>query len=65
MFTIKPKQEPTRIVRRALAPLIFLAAIGTSSVADEGMWQPHQLPDLGDQLRQLGLAINPENLSHH
>ena len=63
MFTIKPKQEPTRIVRRALAPLIFLAAIGTSSVADEGMWQPHQLPDLGDQLRQLGLAINPENLS--
>ena len=63
MFTMKPKQEPTRIVRRALAPLIFLAAIGTSSVADEGMWQPHQLPDLGDQLRQLGLEINPENLS--
>ena len=63
MFTIKPKQEPTRIVRRALAPLIFLAAIGTSSVADEGMWQPHQLPDLSDQLRQLGLEINPENLS--
>ena len=63
LFSMKSKQEPARIVRRALAPLIVLAAIGTSSVADEGMWQPHQLPDLSDQLRQLGLEINPENLS--
>lgn len=63
LFSMKSKQEPAQIVRRALAPLIVLAAIGTSSVADEGMWQPHQLPDLSDQLRQLGLEINPENLS--
>jgi hypothetical protein len=63
LFSMKSKQEPDQIVRRALAPLIVLAAIGTSSVADEGMWQPHQLPDLSDQLRQLGLEINPENLS--
>ena len=63
LFSMKSKQEPAQIVRRALAPLIVLAAIGTSSFADEGMWQPHQLPDLSDQLRQLGLEINPENLS--
>jgi len=63
LFSMTPKQEPRRIIRRALAPLLVLAAIGTSSVADEGMWQPHQLPDLSDQLRQLGLEINPKNLS--
>ena len=63
LFTLKPKKKPTRIVRRVLAPLLVLTALGTSAVADEGMWQPHQLPDLSDQLRQLGLEINPENLS--
>jgi hypothetical protein len=63
LFTMKSELEPARIVRRALVPLLVLAAIGTSSVADEGMWQPHQLPDLSGQLRQLGLEINPENLS--
>lgn len=63
MFSMKTKQEPARFVRRALTPLLLLAAIGTSSLADEGMWQPHQLPDLSDQLRQLGLEINPESLS--
>ena len=63
LFTMKPKQKPTRSVRRVLAPLLVLAVVGTSAVADEGMWQPHQLPDLSNQLRQLGLEINPENLS--
>ena len=63
LFTMKPKQEPTRFVRRVLAPLLILTAVSISSVADEGMWQPHQLPDLSDQLRRLGLEINPENLS--
>ncbi len=63
LFTMKPKQEPTRFVRRILAPLLILTAVSISSIADEGMWQPHQLPDLSDQLRRLGLEINPENLS--
>ena len=63
LFTMKPKQEPTRFVRRVLAPLLILTAVSISSIADEGMWQPHQLPDLSDQLRRLGLEINPENLS--
>lgn len=40
-------------------PLLFL----TSSLADEGMWQPHQLPALNDRLMELGLEIDPENLS--
>jgi len=63
MFTMKTKQEPARFARRILTPLLLLATIGTNSVADEGMWQPHQLPDLSDQLIQLGLEIDPKNLS--
>ncbi|MBL4582599.1 MAG: S46 family peptidase [Gammaproteobacteria bacterium] len=60
---MKTKQEPARFARRILTPLLLLATIGTNSVADEGMWQPHQLPDLSDQLIQLGLEIDPKNLS--
>lgn len=45
----------------------FLLALSvmliTNSIADEGMWQPHQLPALNDRLMELGLEINPENLS--
>ncbi len=44
--------------------LFFLLLISTtSSLADEGMWQPHQLPALSSRLEQLGLEIDPENLS--
>ena len=46
---------------RRLLSLITLLAV--SANADEGMWQPHQLPDLGARLQQLGLEIDPENLS--
>lgn len=60
---MKRTLESTGIFRRTLAPLLLIAAISTSSIADEGMWQPHQLPALSDQLLQLGLEINPENLS--
>lgn len=44
--------------------LLLCAALAmTLVVADEGMWQPHQLPELSDKLRQLGLEIDPRNLS--
>ena len=43
--------------------LFFLALVlATSSLADEGMWQPHQLPALSSRLELLGLEIDPENL---
>ena len=43
--------------------LFFLVLVlATSSLADEGMWQPHQLPALSSRLEQLGLEIDPENL---
>lgn len=44
--------------------LMFTAVLLSSfSAADEGMWQPHQLPALQPQLRQLGLELDPQALS--
>lgn len=44
--------------------LVFLLSfICAGSIADEGMWQPHQLADLSGRLEQLGLAIDPQDLS--
>ncbi len=63
MFSSKYRLQTTRPSRQI--PILFsiLVLLATNSVADEGMWQPHQLPDLSDKLRQLGLEIDPENLS--
>jgi hypothetical protein len=44
--------------------ITLAAAFGlTAAVADEGMWQPHQLPDIAKQLKQAGLKLDPENLT--
>lgn len=42
---------------------LLTTALAVAVNADEGMWQPHQLPDLSDRLEQLGLEIDPKNLS--
>lgn len=39
------------------------ALLAVSASADEGMWQPHQLPDLEQVLQQKGLQINPKSIS--
>ena len=36
--------------------------IATPSVADEGMWQPHQLPEHKSRLKELGLELDPQKL---
>lgn len=63
MKSLKPLGQPSRIIRHILTTLLLPFAIGGSAIANEGMWQPHQLPDLSEQLRQLGLEIDPESLS--
>lgn len=35
----------------------------SNSYADEGMWQPKQLPTMKKELRKMGLKINPKKLS--
>jgi hypothetical protein len=43
---------------------VFLGCFFVTLVsADEGMWQPAQLPDIADQLRQAGLESDPEYLA--
>ncbi len=43
--------------------ILLTALLVTAATADEGMWQPHQLPDLSDRLQQLGLEIDAQNLT--
>ncbi|WP_257326580.1 S46 family peptidase [Pseudoalteromonas rhizosphaerae] len=48
-----------------LKPLIASLAIAVSGTtfADEGMWQPHQLPDLESILKAKGLEIDAKSIS--
>jgi hypothetical protein len=48
-------------MRKTLASLLLL--FSSSGFAVEGMWQPHQLPELGEQLKELGLKIDPDKLA--
>lgn len=42
---------------------LAVAAITVGANADEGMWQPHQLPSLESTLKQKGLEIDPASIS--
>lgn len=46
-----------------LALSVFCVLSAVPSHADEGMWQPAQLPDLEVQLKARGLDLEPEDLS--
>ena len=48
-----------------LKPLIALCALAFTgtSFADEGMWQPHQLPELESVLKAKGLEIDAKSIS--
>jgi len=46
-----------------LAPILVTLTAGTVTLADEGMWPPSQLPELRDELKSLGLRIDPARLS--
>lgn len=63
MQSTKLQDQSNRILKRVLTAIILPFALAGTAGANEGMWQPHQLPDLSEQLRQLGLEIDPENLS--
>lgn len=42
---------------------ICLALASTATIADEGMWQPHQLPNIATKLVDAGLKLNPNSLT--
>lgn len=43
-------------------PVILLGAAAAAS-ADEGQWQPHQLPQLKSELKRIGITMPPEKLA--
>jgi hypothetical protein len=47
---------------KKISALVF-ALFTTAANADEGMWQPHQLPDIAKQLTQAGLKLDPKSLT--
>jgi hypothetical protein len=39
--------------------LTFAVLLPVAAVADDGMWMPQQVPALGDELKKLGLQMDP------
>ncbi|NVJ60011.1 MAG: S46 family peptidase [Gammaproteobacteria bacterium] len=42
---------------------LTLACMTSGLLADEGMWQPHQLPTIEKQLKKAGLKLDPSDLT--
>jgi Peptidase S46 len=41
----------------------LLAGVSMHALANEGMWQPHQLPSIASELTKAGLDLNPKSLT--
>ncbi|MDG1734083.1 MAG: S46 family peptidase [Thalassotalea sp.] len=41
-----------------------VAAFHITAIADEGMWQPHQLPSISEELTAAGLELDPASLTN-
>jgi hypothetical protein len=54
--------KTTSLLFAALAS-VGLSSIATSVKADEGMWQPHQLPSISKELKAAGLELDPKDLT--
>ncbi len=48
---------------KKFASLCFALA-STATLADEGMWQPHQLPSIANKLVEAGLKLDPNSLTN-
>jgi hypothetical protein len=48
-------------MKKWLLTVAIAASFGV--MADEGMWQPHQLPAMADELKEKGLEISAESIS--
>ncbi len=49
---------------RTLSAALAVALLSTAASADEGMWQPKQMPELATQLKARGLKMDPAGLSN-
>lgn len=48
---------------QSLLAALLAASLSCPAMADEGMWQPAQLPEISTQLRDRGLQMAPEDLA--
>ena len=48
---------------KQLLMLPVIALSSTAALADEGMWQPNQLPTIAKELTKAGLKLNPNDLT--
>lgn len=48
---------------KSLVLPLALMGVASSAMADEGQWQPHQLPQLSAQLQRIGITIPAEKLA--
>ena len=51
------------ILLKSIALPVALFAVFATANADEGQWQPHQLPQLKAELKRIGITIPAEKLS--
>lgn len=66
MATTKRKTIQARknmITRLLTTGIIASSLLFGSAIADEGMWQPHQLAQIKDKLKAAGLKLDPEKMA--
>jgi hypothetical protein len=50
------------LIKKTIVPALLMAAFAPA-MADEGQWQPHQLPQLKAELKRIGITIPAEQLA--
>ena len=48
---------------RLLLVLLYMMTVSFQTAANEGMWQPHQLPELQNELTTMGLKLDTTKIS--
>jgi hypothetical protein len=50
-------------MKNRLLALLAMLAVPFAAAADEGMWMPQQVPALADELKKLGLQLDPNSFA--
>src|SRR5690606_17303097 len=59
-----PPDQESHVPIRLLSAALAAALLSTAASADEGMWEPRQMPELARQLEARGLEMAPGDLSN-
>ena len=50
------------VFKSIVLPVVAVMGVIASAHADEGQWQPHQLPQLKSELKRIGITIPAEKI---